>query len=175
VWFVGAPLSFDGDLDAAVSRDDAIVPTRTGDRHLTLVYLGRVPTDDIMRLWRALPRLALPEHLRPLGWERFGRRAIALTLADDDRRLRVAADACFEVADAQLPQFDRPASFRAHVTLGRVRKQAKPPTLTTMGTWTFPAAVDLSPATLFRLDERSTGDRYEKVEQQPPSDRSGLR
>ena len=41
--------------------------------------------------------------------------------------------------------------------------------------WSVPAGpVRVGPATLFRLDERSTGDRYEMVEQQPPSDRSGL-
>lgn len=174
VWFVGAPVSFEGALDEGFSRSDAIVPTRPGDRHLTLVYLGRVPTDDVMRVWRALPQLALPDHGRPLGWERFGRRAIALSLADDDGRLRSAAEVCFDVADARLPQFDRPASFRAHVTLGRVRKQAKPPTSTTLGAWIVPPAVDLGPPTLFRLDEQSTGDRYERVEQQSPSDRSGL-
>ena len=109
VWFVGAPVSFDGGLDEAFARDDAVVPTRPGDRHLTLVYLGRVPSDDVMGVWRALPRLSLPEHVRPLGWERFGRRAIALSLADDDGRLRAAADACFDVAAAQLTQFQRPS------------------------------------------------------------------
>lgn len=174
MWFVGAPVSFDGDLDEGFSSEGEIVPTRPGDRHLTLVYLGRVPTDDVMRVWRALPRLALPERLRPQGWERFGRRTIALSLADDIGHLRSAADACFDVADARLSQFDRPASFRAHVTLGRVRKGAKPPTPTTMGAWSVPPAVGLGPPTLFRLDEHSTGDRYEVVERQPPSDQSGL-
>ncbi len=174
MWFVGAPVSLDGDLDEGFSSEAAIVPTRPGDRHVTIVYLGHVPTDDVMRVWSALPQLDLPERVRPQGWERFGRRAIALSLVDDDGHLRTAADACLDVAVAQLPQFDRPASFRAHVTLGRLRRGAKPTTPTAIDAWTAPAVVGLGPPTLFRLDEHSTGDRYERVEQQPPSDPSGL-
>jgi 2'-5' RNA ligase len=175
VWFVGAPVSFDGDLDEAFSRDEAIVPTRPGDRHLTLAYLGRLPSDDVMRVWRGLPQLALPERLRPLGWERFGRRAIALTLAGDDGRLRAAADACCHVAEAQLPKFRRPASFRAHVTLGRVRKEATPPPPARMDAWRLPPGpVSLGRPTLFRLKDDREGDRYEVVEQQPRAATSGL-
>lgn len=166
MWFVGAPVALDG----AVPHDDAIVSTRPGDRHLTLAYLGRMPSADVMRVWRALPPLSLPEHARPLRWERFGHRAVALALADDDGRLRAAADACFDVVEAQLPQLARPSALRPHVTLGRVRKGMASPA---MDGWPLPPApLGLGPPTLFRLADDRVGDRYEVVEQQPRAEGS---
>lgn len=168
MWFVGAPVSLEGALDGAFSRDESIALTSPGDRHVTLLYLGRVPSDSALRVWRSLPPLSLPARVRPRRWELFGRRAVALSLADDDGRLRTAAEACVAVAEGRLPSFRRPSELRPHVTLGRVRKDAVPPTPAAMRAWSVPTApVGLGPLTLFRLRDAPTGDRYEVVEQGP--------
>jgi len=170
VWFVGAPVSLDIGVDEAVLRAAAVVPTRPGDRHLTLTFLGREPAEDVLRLWRRLPPLSLPDQVRPLGWEVFGRRSVAVSLADPSGRLRGAAHACFDVADEQLTDFQRPPELRPHVTLGRVRRAATAPSATTMGAWPLPAEpVALGPPTLYRVADEQGGDRYEIVEQQPPA------
>jgi 2'-5' RNA ligase len=167
MWFVGASVSFAVD-DLVMPEAEGVVATRPADRHLTLAYLGRVATEDVQRVWRALPPLALPERVLALGWERFGRRALALSLGDDDHRLRTAAEACFDAAGAQLLTFERPAELRPHVTLGRVRKGVRPPTPAAMRAWPVPSApLTLGPPTLFRSRADASPDRYEVVDQQP--------
>lgn len=141
--------------------------TRSGDRHLTLVFLGRMPREHVLRFWESLPPLTLPDHGRPVRWELMGRRALALTLADDDGHLGVAADACFEAAAEQRIELRRPDRFRPHVTLARVPKRRKPPTPQVLRDWPVPPGpVCVGPPTLFRSREDTTGDRYEIVEQQ---------
>lgn len=144
-----------------------MVATRPADRHLTLVFLGRVPRDTVMAAWRSLPHLTLPEEVRAVAWERFGRRAIALSLADDDGRLGAAADVCVSVAGARLSGFRPPAGFRPHVTLGRVPKRVSPPTPAAMRTWSVPPEpLAVGPPTLFRSREDVAGSRYEVMAQQ---------
>jgi 2'-5' RNA ligase len=144
-----------------------VVPTRPADRHLTLVFLGRVPQATVMDLWRSLPPLTLPATIRALAWERFGRRAIALSLADDDGRLGAAADVCAEAAGAHLRDLRVPAKFRPHVTLGRVAKRASPPAPAALRTWPVPPApLAVGAPTLFRSRDDPAGDRYEVMAQQ---------
>lgn len=141
--------------------------TRSGDRHLTLVFLGRMPREQVLLFWQSLPPLTLPDHARPVQWELMGRRALALTLADDDGRLGAAADACYEVAAEQWIELRRSDRFRPHVTLARVPKRRRPPTQRVLGDWPVPPGpVYVGPPTLFRSREDTTGDRYEIVEQQ---------
>jgi 2'-5' RNA ligase len=166
VWFVGAHVGF-GDDPAAVPPSPAVVPTRPGDRHVTLVYLGPVPEEDADGLWRALPALALPEQTAARAWALFGRRAIAVTLTDDDGRLETAADACIALARSRLPQLRPPARFRPHVTLGRVGRRATPPSRAAVRTWPLPARpLTVGRPTLFRTAADRSGDRYEVVAQQ---------
>ena len=113
-----------------------------------------------------LPELDLPTRVRPLEWQRFGRRAIALVVSDDDGLLRAAADACHDIA-ARLVEVRRPPEFRPHVTMARVPRRARPPTAPALREWAVPSArLDVGPATLFRSSNGETGDRYEVVEQQ---------
>lgn len=168
MWFVGAP--------ASLAAEDVVPPaaglrlTRPVDRHLTLVYLGHVPADVARRVWDALPRLALPAVATGLRWERFGRSAIALVLADDDGSLRRAADRCVTVADAAVASFRPPTEFRPHLTVGRVRKGARPPARRAMAGWPLPPGpLGLGPVTLFRSRDATdpAPERYERVAQQP--------
>jgi 2'-5' RNA ligase len=167
VWFVGAPVSFAGDPLLAVPAGVEVVATRPADRHVTLVFLGRVPQESALDLWAALPPLTVPEHVGAVAWERFGRNAIALSVADDDDQLRAATDLCLDVAVAQLTDLTRPAGFRPHVTLGRIRKRARPPTPAALRGWPVPAdPLHVGPPTLFRSRGRADGDRYEVVARQ---------
>ena len=74
VWFLGAPVTFHEDPVPAVPADLQARPTRPADRHVTLLFLGRVLDDAVQHLWGSLPSLGLPEQARAVGWERFGRR-----------------------------------------------------------------------------------------------------
>lgn len=164
MWFVGAPVSFVDDPLAAVPEGVDLVATRPADLHLTLVFLGRLTPDAALDLWGALPPLALPDGVRAVAWERFGRNALALSLGDDDGRLRIATEACRDVADARLADFIRPAGFRPHVTLGRIPKRARPPTPAALRGRPVPAdPLHVGPPTLFRSRGRADGDRYAVV------------
>ena len=143
--------------------------TRVADRHVTLAFLGPVPDDDVSRCWASLPRLALPAAAAPTGWARFGRSAIVVTLADDDRQLIAAMDACHDAA-AEVFDLRRPAEQRPHVTLARVRRRAKAPRPHVLRGWDVPAGpVEVGRVTLFRSRPSGSGDRYEVVEQQTPA------
>jgi len=167
VWFVGTPVSFADDPLLAVPAGVELVATRPADRHVTLVFLGRMPQESALDLWDALPPLTVPEHVGAVAWERFGRNAIALSVADGDDQLRAATDLCLGVAVAQLTDFTRPAGFRPHVTLGRIRKRAHPPTPAAMRGWTVPAElIQVGLPTLFRSRGRADGDRFEVVARQ---------
>ena len=137
---------------------------------MTLLFLGRRPEDAVRSLWASLPSLGVPEQARAVGWERFGRRALALALADDDGRWRTAAGEAAAIAAQQLPDLAVPADFRPHVTVGRLPKAARPPTSHVMGRWPVPTGpLGVGPPALFRSRDDPTGDRYEVVAQQPTS------
>jgi 2'-5' RNA ligase len=166
VWFVGAPVLFGGS-GVLVPADTEVVATREADRHITLVFLGRVPEEDVMRFWGSLPQLDLPARTRPLRWERFGRSAIALALADDDGLLSTAAGACHDAAEG-LIGVRRPPEHRPHVTMARVPRRSRPPAPQALRAWPVPPGpLDVGLITLFRSRTGATGDRYEVVEQQP--------
>ena len=150
-------------------RTPSVRVTRPGDRHLTLVFLGRIPVETVMDCWAALPPLVLPRQTRPRRWERLGQSAIALAISDDDGLLRSAADACHD-AVASLVELRRPSVFRPHVTMARVPRRARPPTSTVLQEWPVPSApLDVGRTTLFRPAAGGSGDRYEVVEEQPQS------
>jgi 2'-5' RNA ligase len=166
VWFVGAPVSFPEDPADLVPVDAEIVATSAGDRHITLVFLGRAPTDTVMQLWGALPPFGMPRQVRPLRWERFGRSAVALALADDDGLLAAAAEACHDAAEG-LIEVRRPSEHRPHVTMARVPRRARPPRPQALSQWPVPAGpLDVGPVTLFRSRTDGSGDRYEVVDTQ---------
>ena len=170
MWFLGAPVTFHEDPVRTVPADLQVRPTRPADRHVTLLFLGRVPDDAVQNLWGSLPSLGLPDRAGAVGWERFGRRALALALADADERWRTAAGVAAAIASEQLPDLAVPVDFRPHVTLGRLPKAGRPPTPHAMRRWPVPATpLVVGPPTLFRSRDDPTGDRYEVVAQQPTS------
>ena len=167
VWFVGAPVTFAADDEPLVPSDADVRATRPADRHVTLVFLGRVPDDTAHRVWRSLPTLRLPVEVHALRWDRFGRSALALRLSDDDGRLEAAAALCHDAAGDIVVDLRRPAVFRPHVTLARVPRRGRPPPERVLSSWPVPSsALQVGRPTLFRSNPRSTGDRYEVVEQQ---------
>ena len=172
MWFIGAPVSLPGDAgDVVVPSSTDLRVIRPGDRHLTLLFLGKVPVETVMECWGDLPPLVLPPQSRPLRWERFGRSAIALAISDDDQLLRGAADACHDTA-APLLELPRPSVFRPHVTMARVPRRARPPTAAELQARPVPGGpLDVDPATLFRSRTEGSGDRYEVVQAQPRSER----
>ena len=114
-------------------------------------------------IWRSVPVLDLPSQARAVRWERFGRSAIALVVADKDGRLGAAADACHGAA-APLIELRPPSPFRPHVTMARVRRRARPPSAAVLRAWTVPqAGLQLGPLTLFRSRVDPGDDRYEVV------------
>jgi 2'-5' RNA ligase len=165
VWFVGAPVSLAADPPEMARLDPVFVATSPADRHITLAFFGRAPRATVEQVWLSLPQLSLPRETRPLRWELFGRRALALSLADDDGLLGAAAEACHDAAN-ELIDLRRPPEFRPHVTLARVPRRARPPSRGNLRGWAVPAGlVDVGCLTLFRSREDPTGDRYERVDQ----------
>lgn len=169
MWFVGAPLHFATGDDALVPTDADVdvEPIRPGDRHVTLVFLGRVPDDTALQVWRAVPPLRLPSELRAVRWARFGRSALALELSDDDGLLASAAGLC-EGAAEPLVALQRHPVYRPHVTMARVPRRSRPPSTRALEDWPLPAApIAVGAPTLYRSNPQPTGDRYELVAQQP--------
>jgi 2'-5' RNA ligase len=166
VWFVGAPVAFAAD-DPLVPADADVRATRPADRHVTLVFLGRVPGDTARRVWRSIPPLRLPVEVHARRWERFGRSALALELSDDDGLLEAAAARCHDEAADVVVDLGRPAVFRPHVTMARVPRRGRPPSGRELRSWPVPSsALPVGRPTLFRTNPQSTGDRYEVVDQQ---------
>ena len=166
MWFVGAPLSFAGD-DGLVPSDADVVAIQASDRHVTLVFLGRVPEDAALQVWRALPPLLLPAEVGAVRWERFGRSALAIELSDDDGRLAVAADRCHEAAEGVV-EVQRHPVYRPHVTMARVPRRSRPPSARTLGEWPLPSSpIAVGVPTLFRSRTEPAAERYEVVAQQP--------
>jgi 2'-5' RNA ligase len=167
VWFVGVPVTFAADDEPLVPADADVRALRPADRHVTLVFLGRVPDGAARRVWRSLPTLRLPVEVHALGWDRFGRSAVALGLSDDDGLLEAAATLCHDAAGDVVVDRRRPAVFRPHVTMARAPRRGRPPTERDLRRWPVPSsALQVGRPTLFRSNPRSTGDRYEVVEQQ---------
>jgi 2'-5' RNA ligase len=166
VWFVGAPLSF-ADDDGLVPADADVVAIGPADRHVTLLFLGRVADDAAQQVWRALPPLRLPAEVRALHWQRFGRSALALELSDDDGRLTAAADRCHDAAEGVV-EVQRHPVHRPHVTMARVPRRSRPPSARALGEWPLPSSpIVVGVPTLFRSRTQPAGDRYEVVAQQP--------
>jgi 2'-5' RNA ligase len=166
VWFVGAPLSFAAD-DGLVPPDADVVVIQPSDRHVTLVFLGRVTDDKGLQVWRALPPLRLPAAVRALRWERFGRSALALELSDDDGLLTAAAERCHQAAEGVVEVQGHPV-YRPHVTMARVPRRSRPPSGRTLGEWPLPSGpIAVGAPTLFRSRTQPSGARYEIVAQQP--------
>jgi 2'-5' RNA ligase len=167
MWFVGAPVSFDDDAGELVPVDADVVAIRPADRHVTFAFLGQVEPEIVEQYWSSLPTLALPRRVHPRRWERFGRSAIALSLADD-ALLTAAADACHDAA-LGLIELRPSETFRPHVTLARVRRRARPPSPQALRRWVLPRdAIEVGRLTLFRSGTGARDDRYEHVAQQPP-------
>jgi 2'-5' RNA ligase len=174
VWFVGAPLTFAADDDALVPPDADAVAIGQRDRHVTLVFLGRLPEEVALEVWRALPALHLPATVRALRWDRFGRSALALELSDDDGLLAAAADCCHDAA-AQVVDLQGHPVDRPHVTMARVPRRARPPSARTLAAWPLPShPLAVGAPTLYRTHPQRApdGDRYALVAQQP-TDRRG--
>ena len=164
MWFIGAPVSLAADEGEVVPAGAGLVVTRSGDRHLTLVFLGRVPDADVLATWAAVPELGLPSTVDARRWERFGRSAIALVVSDDEL-LDAAAAMCHDAAEG-LIHLRRPSPFRPHVTMARVPRRARAPTSRALRDWPLPARpIELGTLTLFRSRTEPTGDRYERVMQ----------
>ena len=167
MWFVGATVTCAETDEPLVPVRVDVRPTRPADRHVTLVYLGRVPEGTAHRVWHSLPRLQLPDEVRALRWERFGRNAVALELSDDDGLLEGASARCHDAAADVVVGVPRPSIFRPHVTMARVPRRARPPSATALRDWPVPSsALQIGRTTLFRTSPQSTADRYEVVDQQ---------
>lgn len=168
MWFVGAPLAFEVADVELVPPDAEVVPVRPGDRHVTLVFLGGVPDDSALHVWRSLPDLRLPTEVRALGWARFGQSALALELADEQGLLAVAADHC-DSAAAAVVELRRHPHYRPHVTMARTPRRSRPPSARALAGWPVPPQpITVGAPTLYRTKPKSAGDRYEVVAQQPP-------
>ncbi|MGH9084992.1 MAG: 2'-5' RNA ligase family protein [Acidimicrobiales bacterium] len=166
MWFVGAPLVF-GDDDGLVPPGADVVPIRPSDRHVTLVFLGRVPDAAALQVWRSVPPLRLPAEVCGVRWERFGRSALALELSDDDGLLAVAADRCHDAAEGVV-EVQRHPVYRPHVTMARVSRRSRPPSGRALREWPLPSGpIAVGVPTLFRSRPQPTEDRYEPVDQQP--------
>jgi 2'-5' RNA ligase len=167
-WFVGARVVFAVEDEVLVPSDAGLRPVGAADRHVTLLFLGSVPEDTARRVWRSIPPLRLPAEVHARRWQRFGRSALALELADDDGLLEAAAEQCHRAAAEVVTDLERPAVFRPHVTLARVPRRGRAPSARRLGDWPMPArALSVVPPALFRSNPQPTGDRYEGVEQQP--------
>ncbi len=167
MWFVGAPVRFAADDEPLLPADAGLRATRPGDRHVTLVFLGRVPDETALQVWHSIPPLTPPVHVHALRWERFGPSALALELSDDGGLLAAAAERCHDAAAHAAVDVRRPAAFRPHVTLARVPRRGRPPTARDLQGWPLPSRpLQVGPPTLFRSAPRSDGDRYEVIEQQ---------
>lgn len=168
MWFVGAPLAFASE-DAVVPPGADVVPIGPGDRHVTLVFLGRVADDTALQAWRSLPALRLPSEVRAMRWARFGRSALALELSDEGGLLAVAAGRC-EGAAARLVAIQRHPVYRPHVTMARVPRRSRPPSARSLDEWPLPPGpIAVGVPTLYRSKTQPTDDRYEAVAQQPIS------
>jgi 2'-5' RNA ligase len=168
VWFVGAPVTFAADDEPLVPADADVRAIGSADRHVTLVFLGRVPDDTARRVWQSIAPLELPVEVQALRWERFGRSALALELSDGDGLLEAAAALCHDAAADVGIEVRRPAVFRPHVTMARVPRRGRPPRERDLRGWPVPSsALRVGRLTLFHSNPQSTGDRYDVVEQQP--------
>lgn len=168
MWFIGAPLAFEVADAELVPPDAEVVPVRPGDRHVTLVFLGGVPDDSALSIWRSLPDLRLPAEVRALGWARFGQSALALELSDEHGLLTVAAGRCDSAATAVV-ELQRHPHYRPHVTMARTPRRSRPPSARALAGWPMPSQpIAVGAPTLYRTKPQPGSDRYERVAQQPP-------
>jgi 2'-5' RNA ligase len=163
-WFIGVPVVLqpeDADLPPAAP---GVVALGAADRHVTLAFLGHAADEAVMAIWARMPALALPATVRARRWERFGRRAIALVVWDDDDRLDAAAAASHRAAEASI-ELRSPSPFRPHVTMARIGRRARPPTSRALRDWPLPARpLAVGALTLFRSRREPSRGRYEAVE-----------
>ena len=165
VWFVGAAVTFAASDDDLVPNDADVRTILPADRHLTVVFLGATEDSTARAGWEAIPELSFPAEARALRWERLGRSALALELADDGGALAAAA---VVAAKAVTPfvAVSTPTPFRPHVTMARVPRRATPPTAAVLQVWPLPAnPLRIEPLALFRSAPPSTDRRYEVVDQ----------
>ena len=151
---------------AAAARDDALRPVDEEALHLTLAFLGHRPLDEIQPAREAIrslddaaPPLALGE---PLWLAPRRPHVLTVALEDADGALAaLRADVVGRLA-AALPWQPEDRPFRPHVTVARVRRDARPrkrdlpdpPRATFAG----------GPVTLFRSHLGGGPARYEALE-----------
>ena len=153
------------DDDELVPASADVVAIGRPDRHVTLVFLGGVPEGVALEVWRSLPPLRMPDEVRALRWDRFGRSALALELSDDDGLLAAAADPCQNAA-LQVVEVQRHPVYRPHVTMARVPRRSRPPSGRVLAGWpmpTDPVAVGVPTLYCTPSPAHPTTDRYAVV------------
>ena len=143
---------------AAVAGRDGLRAVPEPSLHVTLVFLGATETDEIPRIWSAVPeRFPAPE-LVPSGIVALPRRrprVFALGLEDRDGR---ATELQRRVAEG-LGDGDGGRPWLPHVTLARVRKGPRVAHLSTEA----PVLDPFAPRAV-ALMRSHPGSRYEVVE-----------
>jgi RNA 2',3'-cyclic 3'-phosphodiesterase len=115
---------------AAAERDRALRPVAQDAMHLTLAFLGHRPPEEIdparaavRAVDAAAPALALGD---PLWLSPRRPHVLTIALEDADGTLAtLRADVVARLADA-LPWTPEERPFRPHITVARVRREARP-------------------------------------------------
>jgi 2'-5' RNA ligase len=133
--------------------------------HLTLRFLGKMPREEVGALLRALTKYVAPVDRFDVGIHAVGlfpsprSRILAASVQHDDRLSRLAEAVEHAVVETGFMGDKRP--FRAHITLGRVRK---PPLREFRPQEEFDArSMPVQHIVLYRSDLDPTGARYTEL------------
>lgn len=132
-------------------------PTPPGKLHITLHFLGNVPTDRVATLQQALRVAAEPFQMvlaRPRVWNGGGATAVLEPVQVPPGLVRLHAALGQALASAGLPVEERP--YRPHVTLARRTRGARPPA--------DPAPIRWLADGRYLLVRTAAGGRYEPVQ-----------
>lgn len=113
----------------AVLREGSVSWTRREQMHLTLRFLGDVPSGRVEEIERALTAVCaegapLPLRARRVGFFPNSRRPRIIWAAVDDAANRLAPlqAAVNEAIKSIVPLSDEEKEFRGHLTIGRIRR-----------------------------------------------------
>jgi len=157
---------------------DGVRWVRPENLHVTLRFLGEIAPERVAPLAACVREQTAA--LAP-----FGLRLGALTSLPPNRRARVvvlelapgeplaALAAAVERGVVAAGCAPEPRAFRAHLTLGRVREGAAPPSLAAPAV--PPAGFDVTEAVLFASELHPSGSRYTPLERIPLGGAGGSR